>query len=123
MIPLWYMKRSLSYRYSLLNEFALNSEVLLRDSDKAEIMSYSFDVKKDKKGEVKTYLTNFVEKENPTYEYESKESIEEMCKGQYSGRIKKYRIKLWMNRVWLFSFWKIAILFIVLGGESGKGKK
>lgn len=68
------MRHSMSYRYYGSDEFVLNSEVFLRDSKTAGVMTYLYNTAESAIEPMEHFLSHYTENEEPTLDFESKQS-------------------------------------------------
>ena len=64
----------MGYRFYSANQFILNADVFKRDNMGSQLMSYMFDVSKEKNKDMEAYLKAYSENEEPTLDYESKKT-------------------------------------------------
>lgn len=65
---------TLSYRYSGADEFVMGADTFLEVNETDDIMLYAFDAENDK--DMEEFLSEYIEKQEPRYNYESKESYQ-----------------------------------------------
>lgn len=68
------LKNSMSYRYYTYDQFVLNAEVLKRESQTADIMTFLFNTEPEKIPAMEEFLTNYTGKIDPSLDFESKQS-------------------------------------------------
>lgn len=75
---------SLSYRYFGSDEFILNAETFCQDTKTNAIMQYCFDTTDESNQAMEEFLINYTEQQNPSFDFESKQTYVEEFQGLQS---------------------------------------